>query len=161
MANLQTEPRTTRVIQESSPLTYKDEYYTFRHRNGLLRLEFSRTHPFSSSDPKHKHVTSEPLTACPSYLNGADMTILLGSTDHDLMRIVFISSGKLLEMKTLLFTFAEVRSQLIKKWDLANKSNKGKAYPDKKEVLNNDEPNVSSSGLQSPSDLITWFPRYK
>lgn len=102
----------------------------------------------------------EALTSCQTYPGYVSNTILLGSTDHDLMRIVFISEGRLLEIRTLLWTFAELRSQLLRKsenWELEP----GKASSDRMVVPAKDMPITSSSENLSPSDLITWSPGFK
>ena len=159
LAHVQTAPRSFRIISQQQPLKYKHECYELERRQGLLEIVFSRTRPLSSLEFSQTRVTSKPLTSYPSYLEGAEVTILLGSTDHDLMCLVTFSKGRLLEMKTLLFTFAEVRSWLIEMWDQTNKPDEGNACMNKKGVLNEDKPNTSNSEVQSPCDLITWFQR--
>lgn len=96
---------------------YKDETYRLLQYEGLLLFVYSRN-PLSEDDEVRKiQKRSEPITFYPSYLEHANKTILLGSTDHDLMRVLFVSKERIPEMKTLLWTFAEVRSRLIEKWD--------------------------------------------
>ena len=160
MGYLQMEPRPTRRMLDYEDLTYRDESYRMEYLNNEVRIRFSRTRwSVPSGNDDYKHVTSEPLTSYPANLNFCDKAILLGSTNQDLMRIALVSDGRL-EMKTLLWTFAEVRSRLIEKWGQANKLKEGEAFPDKDVVLADDKPNISSSADQSPSDLITWFPGY-
>lgn len=157
---LQMEPRPTRSIEKYKTLTHRDESHRLEEYNEEVRISFSRTRSSVPSDnDDDKHVTSELLTSNIVNLQYSHKAILLGSTNQDLMRVTFVSQGRL-EMKTLQSTFAEVRSRLIEKWEQANKLKEREAFPDKDVVLAHDKPNTSSSEDQSPGDLITWFPGY-
>lgn len=153
---------------------YKDTFVLQVFLRGLIRIGFSKAHPPPLSDDdsdlknsdqwiretRDESVSSVPLTSYPECIEHAMTTILLGSTDHDLMRIVFVSQNGRLEMKTLLWTFNEVRSRLIDKWE-KRELERGRTSSSKEIVFINDKLDKSPNKDLSPSDLITWYPGCK
>lgn len=73
------------------------------------------------------------------------------------MRVVFVSENGPSEMRTLLWTFDEMRSRLIDKWE-KRELKRGRSSSNKEIVFTNDKLDKSLNKDLSPSDLITWRP---
>lgn len=160
LGKLQIEPNPVRVIGVNGDWSH----YAINSIEGVISIKFKPTfRPILGSSDHYCRSVSESICSYPSYVDIGSVHLMLGLTDDDSIRVLYLSKDKRpLELKTIRLTFSELRARLIHKWELKYGepfvAETVEVHPNAAAARVMERPGGSFSADLFPSDLITWFP---